>query len=44
VFFAPEEPLPTSPADVVGWLRDHYYEHVPQIRELFLEWRAHSIH
>jgi len=24
----------TSPADVIGWLADHYREHVPQITQL----------
>jgi hypothetical protein len=31
---------PTSPDDVVGWLRDHYREHVPHAAELVAEWRA----
>jgi len=26
--------VPTSPADVVGWVRDHYAEHTQQIGEL----------
>jgi hypothetical protein len=31
---AGDVPHDTSPADIVGWLTDHYREHVPQIREL----------
>jgi hypothetical protein len=31
---------PTSPDDVVGWLRDHYQEHVPHAAELLAEWQA----
>jgi hypothetical protein len=30
----------TSPDDVIGWLRDHYQEHVPHAGELLAEWRA----
>jgi DinB superfamily len=32
--------FPTSPDDVIGWLRDHYREHVPHAGELLAEWRA----
>ncbi|SRR5258708_28376868 len=31
---AGEAPHDTSPADIVGWLTDHYREHVPHISEL----------
>jgi hypothetical protein len=34
------EPYPTSPADVVGWLRDHYNEHTRQVTDLVSEWAA----
>src|SRR2546430_1057451 len=30
-----EDALPTSPADISGWLQDHYREHVPQVAELY---------
>jgi hypothetical protein len=33
------EPYLTSPADLLGWLTDHYIEHVPQIADLIDEWR-----
>jgi hypothetical protein len=32
--------FPTSPDDVIGWLRDHYREHVPHAEELLADWRA----
>jgi hypothetical protein len=35
-----EEPYPTSPEDLLGWLRDHYREHVAQCGELIEDWRA----
>ncbi len=37
-----QDPYPTSPDDVVGWLRDHYREHVQQCPELIASWRAMS--
>jgi len=37
-----QDPFPTSPDDVVGWLRDHYREHVQQCPELIASWRAMS--
>jgi hypothetical protein len=35
-----EEPHPTSPADLVIWLADHYREHVQQSADLIEEWKA----
>ena len=32
--------FPTSPDDVLLWLRDHYREHVPHAGELLAEWQA----
>jgi hypothetical protein len=37
-----QDPYPTSPDDVVGWLRDHYREHVQQCPELIASWREMS--
>jgi DinB superfamily len=37
------EAYPTSPDDVIGWLRDHYQEHVPHAGELLAEWRASHV-
>ncbi len=37
------EAYPTSPDDVIGWLRDHYQEHVPHAGELLAEWRASRV-
>jgi hypothetical protein len=34
------EPYPTSPADVVGWVRDHYVEHTQQIADLISGWAS----
>jgi DinB family protein len=35
-----QEPYPTSPEDVIGWLREHYREHVGQSADLIASWRA----
>jgi hypothetical protein len=35
-----QEPYPTSPEDIFGWLSDHYREHVQQCPELVASWRA----
>jgi len=40
VYGAGQDPYPTSPEEIVGWLRDHYREHVQQSAELVEEWRA----
>ncbi len=40
VYGAAAEAYPTSPDDVVGWLRDHYQEHVPHATELLAEWQS----
>jgi hypothetical protein len=34
------DPYPTSPEDIVGWLREHYREHVEQSADLVADWRA----
>jgi hypothetical protein len=33
-----QDPYPTSPEDILGWLRDHYREHVQQSAELISSW------
>ena len=33
------DPLSTSAADIVGWMREHYREHIPHIDELLTGWR-----
>jgi hypothetical protein len=38
VWFGGDEPLLTSPADVWGWLNDHYAEHIAQVAQLHGEW------
>jgi hypothetical protein len=35
-----QDPYPTSPEDVIGWLRDHYREHVQQSADLVEDWKA----
>jgi hypothetical protein len=40
VYGAGQEPYPTSPEDILGWLRDHYREHVEQSAALVEEWRS----
>jgi hypothetical protein len=40
VYGAGQDPYPTSPEDVVGWLSEHYREHVQQCPELVASWRA----
>jgi DinB superfamily len=35
-----QDPYPTSPEDIVEWLRDHYREHVKQSADLVEEWKA----
>jgi hypothetical protein len=39
VYGAGQDPFPTSPDDVLGWLRDHYREHVEQCPQLIASWR-----
>jgi DinB family protein len=39
VYGAGQDPYPTSPEDVIGWLSDHYREHVQQCPELVAAWR-----
>jgi len=33
------EPYPTSAAAILGWLTDHYQEHVPQAEQLLSSWQ-----
>jgi hypothetical protein len=35
-----QDPYPTSPEDIVGWLTDHYREHVVQSGDLVAVWEA----
>ena len=35
-----QDPISTSPEDIVDWLRDHYREHVEQSAALIAEWEA----
>jgi hypothetical protein len=40
VYGAGQDPYPTSPEDVIEWLRDHYREHVQQSADLIGDWEA----
>lgn len=37
-----EEAYPTSAADILKWLTDHYREHTQQIADMVGSWRLHS--
>jgi hypothetical protein len=37
-----QDPYPTSPEDIVEWLRDHYREHVTQSADLVDKWSAEA--
>lgn len=39
VYGTGQDPYQTSPDDVVGWLREHYREHVQQCPQLIAAWR-----
>jgi hypothetical protein len=34
------EPYPTAASDIIGWLSDHYREHVPHLAELLERYRT----
>jgi ketosteroid isomerase-like protein len=40
VRFGPGDPYPTRPADVLGWLTDHYAEHSAQVASLLADRRT----
>lgn len=40
VYGAGQNPYPTSPEELLGWLRDHYREHVQQCADLVEDWRT----
>jgi DinB family protein len=42
VYTEGEDPYPTCAEDIVGWLREHYREHVQQSSDLIGEWRSSS--
>ncbi|MDQ6720841.1 MAG: hypothetical protein M3003_08610 [Candidatus Dormibacteraeota bacterium] len=39
VYGAGQDPYSTSAEDIIGWLSDHYREHVQQCPELVASWR-----
>jgi DinB superfamily len=40
VYTEGEDPYATCAEDIVGWLREHYREHVEQSADLIEEWRS----
>jgi len=42
VLYGPDaqDPYPTNAGDVLGWLIDHYQEHIDQVADLMGKWRA----
>ena len=40
IYGAGQDPYPTSPQDILGWLTDHYREHVQQSADLIEEWNS----
>ena len=40
IYTESEDPYPTCAEDIVGWLREHYREHVEQSADLIEEWRS----
>jgi len=42
VLYGPDakDPYPTNGGDVLGWLIDHYQEHIDQVAELMGKWRS----
>ncbi|MEA2575672.1 MAG: DinB superfamily [Chloroflexia bacterium] len=33
------ETFPTSGADILGWVLDHYLEHIPQVQQMLAQWQ-----
>ena len=44
VLYGPDaqDPYPTNADDVLGWLIDHYQEHIDQVAELMGQWRSNG--
>ncbi len=42
IYSAGSAPYPTSARDILGWLTDHYQEHITQTQAMLTEWRAQS--
>jgi hypothetical protein len=43
IYSAGSEPYPTSCRDIMGWLIDHYDEHITQVGDLLARWRGHGL-
>jgi hypothetical protein len=42
IYSAGSDPYPTSVADILGWLTDHYDEHTEQTGQLLTHWQSES--
>lgn len=42
IYSAGSDPYPTSVADILGWLTDHYDEHTEQTGQLLARWQSES--
>ena len=40
IYSAGTDPYPTSVADILGWLTDHYDEHTAQTAQLLAQWQS----
>jgi len=40
IYSAGSAPYPTSARNILGWLTDHYQEHITQTQAMLAEWRA----
>lgn len=40
IYSAGTDPYPTAARDIMGWLVDHYREHVDQVGTILAQWRA----
>jgi hypothetical protein len=44
IYSAGSAPYPTSARDILGWLSDHYQEHIAQIGSMLAQWQAEGHH
>jgi hypothetical protein len=44
IYTAGTAPYPTSARDMLGWLTDHYDEHIAQTRQMLAEWKGLQQH
>jgi hypothetical protein len=39
IYAAGTAPYPTSARDMLGWLTDHYHEHIAQTQQMLAQWK-----